>query len=385
MLAAPMRFSRGVNACLFVLLAGLALGADEAQQVLKLRELRERMGQLGSQIESDRKRRDAESEKLRSADLAVAERRRALDAVRTQQKLLEARRAQLLLERRSASDLLQGQRRELASELTAAYMIGGEDRLKLWLNQDDAALQSRMSTYYGYFANARARLIASIDANLARLDALQGEIAEQARALDALESEASSQLIALSEARNERKSAVATLRAQVQSASERLARMKREEQSVQAVIESLRRTLPSYSLGARKSFASMRGLLPWPVAGKITVRFHQVRSVAQNGSVLWNGLVISAQPGVKVRAPYYGRVVFADWLQGLGLMLIVDHGGGFLTLFGRSEVLYKKAGDTVTPGDVIAGLHDESDAALYFEIRQGKNPVDPSNWLKRTH
>jgi septal ring factor EnvC (AmiA/AmiB activator) len=99
----------------------------------------------------------------------------------------------------------------------------------------------------------------------------------------------------------------------------------------------------------------------------------------------WNGVLIEAARGAKVRAPYYGRVVYADWLQGLGLLIIIGHSGGYLSLYGHAEVLYKSIGDWVAPGDVIAALSD-TDAGqpqLYFEIRQGRKPVDPNDWLKR--
>jgi septal ring factor EnvC (AmiA/AmiB activator) len=123
--------------------------------------------------------------------------------------------------------------------------------------------------------------------------------------------------------------------------------------------------------------------LPWPVLGRVTARYQEQQSISSPG-VRWNGEMIEAERGAKVRAPYFGRVVYADWLQGLGLLLIIGHSGGYMTLYGHAEVLYKSVGDWVAPGDVIAALSDGGAAApqLYFEIRAGRKTVDPKTWLK---
>ena len=112
----------------------------------------------------------------------------------------------------------------------------------------------------------------------------------------------------------------------------------------------------------------------------MTVRFQQSRATAALSGMRWNGVMIETARGAKVRAPYFGRVVYADWLQGLGLLLIIGHAGNYMTLYGHAEVLYKSVGDWVSPGDIIAGLSDAGGAApeLYFEIRDGRKPVDPS-------
>jgi septal ring factor EnvC (AmiA/AmiB activator) len=126
----------------------------------------------------------------------------------------------------------------------------------------------------------------------------------------------------------------------------------------------------------------MRGKLPWPVQGRVTTRYQEQNANSTSG-VRWNGELIEAAPGAKVRAPFFGRVVYADWLQGLGLLLIIGHSGGYMTLYGHAEVLYKSVGDWVAPGDVIAALSDTGAAPqLYFEIREGRKTVDPKVWLQ---
>jgi septal ring factor EnvC (AmiA/AmiB activator) len=159
--------------------------------------------------------------------------------------------------------------------------------------------------------------------------------------------------------------------------------LKREEQAVESLVADLARVMQDYPVDATQSFDSMRGKLPWPVLGRVSARYQAPRDNSVGG-VRWNGVMIEAGRGAKVRAAYFGRVVYADWLQGLGLLLIIAHSGGYMTLYGHAEVLYKSVGDWVAPGDVIASLNDTDGAApqLYFEIREGRKTVDPKVWLK---
>jgi septal ring factor EnvC (AmiA/AmiB activator) len=162
----------------------------------------------------------------------------------------------------------------------------------------------------------------------------------------------------------------------VESGTDELSRLKREEQAEEALLADLARVLQDFPVEAQQSFDTLRGRLPWPVPGKM--------NVGRSGPPR-NGVLIDAAPGTKVRAPYFGRVVYADWLQGLGLLLIIGHGGNYMTLYGHAEVLYKSVGDWVAPGDVIAALRDSGGGSpqLYFEIREGRKALDPKLWLKR--
>jgi septal ring factor EnvC (AmiA/AmiB activator) len=113
------------------------------------------------------------------------------------------------------------------------------------------------------------------------------------------------------------------------------------------------------------------------------VRFGEPRA---GGPLKWQGLLIGAERGTQVRAPYQGRVVYADWLPGLGLLLVLDHGGGYLSLYGHNEQLYRRVGENVVPGDALGAVGDAagtSQPALYFEIRHGRQPLDPAEWVSR--
>jgi septal ring factor EnvC (AmiA/AmiB activator) len=261
-------------------------------------------------------------------------------------------------------------------------MIGRQEEIKLLLNQTNPAGLGRTLAYYGYFARERSGKIDIIRNQMMRLEQLVADIDQQSTQLKALADDASREMAALEHARAERADALAALTKQVASGNQELGRLKREEQAVESLVADLARVMRDFPVDAQQSFDRMRGKLPWPVQGRVTAHFQEQHANAAPG-MRWNGEMIEAARGAKVRAPYFGRVVYADWLQGLGLLLIIGHSGGYMTLYGHAEVLYKSVGDWVAPGDVIAALSDAGAAPqLYFEIREGRKTVDPKAWLK---
>ena len=160
-------------------------------------------------------------------------------------------------------------------------------------------------------------------------------------------------------------------------------RLAQQEKDLTRLIAELTSILSDYPISSEEPFSELKGKLTWPVAGALLHDFGQPRA---GGGVKWNGVVLGAPRGREVRAVYHGRVAFADWLAGMGLIVIVDHGEGFMTLYGYNETILKNAGDWVAPGDVIATVGDsggQSEAGLYFELRQGAKPVNPRLWVTR--
>lgn len=356
--------------------------ADAAQA--KLAALRARIAELTGRLGSQLALRDSLSARVRETELGLAAKRQRVEELHAAQLAAERHRSELRAEEGRNLNALQAERASLASQVRAAYMIGRQEELKLLLNQSNPASLGRTLTYYGYFAEQRSQKIKTIQGNEARLKQLVAEIERQTQELQKLQDDAAQEIAGLQHARAERSVAVAALTKKLQSGNQELGNLKREEQALESLVADLARMMQDFPTDPSQSFDRMRGKLPWPVLGRVSARYQAPRE--NSGGVRWNGVMIEAQRGAKVRAAFFGRVVYADWLQGLGLLMIIGHSGGYMTLYGHAEVLYKAVGDKVAPGDVIASLSDAEGAKpqLYFEIREGRKPVDPKLWLKNT-
>lgn len=358
---------------------------DPTRANAKLAAIRERIAALTNRLHDELKERDAQSARLREAEVSIAAVRRRLENLRGALAAAERRRGELRSELTQAQAALETERAALAAQVRTAYLLGRQERIKLLLSQSDPAAAGRMATLYGYFARARAQKIDEIRARAARVQDLADQVQQTTDRLLALRGDAGNEMADLQHAREERAAALAAVTREVNSGTEELSRLKREEQAEEALIADLARVLQDFPADSQASFEQMRGRLPWPVQGRLTARYQDAR-VNNAPGLRWNGVLIETAPGAKVRAPYFGRVIYADWLQGLGLLLIIGHQGNYMTLYGHTEVLYKSVGDWVAPGDVIAGLAETGGAApqLYFEIREGRTPKDPKVWLKKT-
>ena len=352
---------------------------EDAEQ--ELREVRERIEALQRSMRRDTDRRDALSGQLRDAEQNVRGARSKLGDIRRQIAESDATLNRLAAERAESEAALHKQRDVLAAELRSAYVGGRQEQFKLLLSQEDPAALGRMLVYYSYFGRARASKIAEIQGIVARIDEdARAEAAERER-LAALEAESRQQLSAVDAARDERSRALKAVNAQIRNRNDSIAKLKREAASLEKLIADLRRAMSDLPPTGGQAFEKVRGRLSWPVAGKIAARFGQARG----GGLKWNGVLIEAARGTPVKALYDGRIAYADWLQGLGLLVIVDH-GGYMSLYAHNEQIYKAVGDRVTGGEAIATVGDSggrSVPGLYLEIRRGSKAIDPTPWFRR--
>jgi murein hydrolase activator len=380
---------RRLLALLTVCVCTAAAGApaespDAAQAKAKLAAVRQRIADLTGRLGTELKQRDALSARLRDADLAITAQRRRLESLTAAAAAAERQRNELNAEEARNRAALEAERASLAAQVRAQYMIGRADEMRLLLSQTNPAEAGRMVNYYGYFARLRAARIEEIDARETRVAELQADVGRTSANLKSLQDEASREVVGLVRARQERTGAIQALSEQVQSGNEQLAGLKQEEQAVESLVADLERVLKDFPVDSGLSFAELRGKLPWPVSGKMSVRYQETRDHGAPSSVRLNGVMIETARGAKVRAPCAGRVVYADWLQGMGLLMIIAHSGNFMTLYGHAEVLYKSVGDWVAQGDVIGAVSDAGATLpqLYFEIREGRKAVDPKAWLR---
>ena len=373
-----------------LLLLPLATGTAGAQESnpakaeAELKAVRSQIDKVRAEMEKDSSRRDKLSREIEESEKSVSSARVELEKLRRERAAHTTRRAELAGLRRKEESALARDREALAGQIRAAHMIGQEEPLKLLLNQKDPAQAGRVLTYYQYFGRARASQIAAINGHIAELDTLDEQLATEEERLTALEAEQKGEVAKLQSARDRRGKALATLEAESKNRAKELERLKDQQGGLEKLVRELRRALErvdKFPTDSKDAFARLRGKLAWPVSGKLLASFGQVRA----GGMKWDGVLVSGNQGTAVRAVYHGRVVYADWLSGLGLLTIIDHGDGYLSLYGHNERLYKDVGEKVTAGDTIATVGDSGGRqtpALYFEIRKAGRPVDPRPWFR---
>ena len=238
-----------------------------------------------------------------------------------------------------------------------------------------------MFAYYSYFGRARAGQIKLIEDDLQRLAQLDGELAAEDQALAQLEKQQRAQLHELEHARTQRSHVLASLEAQSHTRAQSLERLRSQQAGLEKLLRELRTAMERFPLEGNDAFARLRGKLAWPVSGRLVARFGDARA----GGVRWDWVLVATERGAPVKAVCQGRVIYADWLPGLGLLTIVDHGDGYLSLYGHNERLYKAAGEPVAAGEALAAAGDSGGSSrpeLYFEIRKGGKPVDPRPWFR---
>jgi murein hydrolase activator len=238
-----------------------------------------------------------------------------------------------------------------------------------------------MFAYYSYFGRARAEQIDRINATLASIEELDGELAAEDERLAGLEEQRKAELGKLDAARAQRGKVLASLQAESKERAQNLERMKREQGALEKLLRDLKRAMERFPPDTATAFGRQRGKLAWPVQGRLVARFGEIRA----GGLRWDGVMVAAERGAPVKAVAQGRVVYADWLPGLGLLTIVDHGEGYLSLYGHNDRLYKAVGERVSAGESLAAAGDSGGRArpeLYFEIRKAGKPVDPRPWFR---
>jgi len=279
---------------------------------------------------------------------------------------------------------LRTQRTTLAGQLRAAYAMGRREYIKLLLNQEDVATAGRIVAYYDYFNRARVKRIDAIADTLQKLQTVEQAIVHKTEELEELRTEQSARKRELEAGRKARGAILAKLDREIRDDTQRLQRLVDDERRLNQLLEGLQpllSDLPS-ELGDRQPFPKLKGALAWPSGGRLLARYGAPRKL---GKLKWSGVLIGAREGEGVHAIYHGRVAFADWLRGFGLLLIIDHGDGYMSLYGQNQSLHKNVGDWVEAGDVIARVGSSGGArrtGLYFEIRHNGKPTNPATWCK---
>lgn len=349
----------------------------------ELEDVREQISALKRSMDRSAAERDRITGELQDAEVLIAEKRIQLKEIARQQRFSERRKQDIDAKLANREAELEHESGLLEKQVRAAYTGGRQERIKLLLNQHDPATLGRLITYYRYFSDYRGANIESINAIIADLAVLQAQAEEEENRLAGLARARYAELTELNGAQEKRQQLLASLKQKIAEEGSEVDRLAAQERDLSRLITELTSILSDYPITSEEPFTSLRGNLTWPVAGTLIHDFGQPRVSSQ---IKWNGVVLGAQRGREVRAVYHGRVVFADWLAGMGLLVIVDHGEGYMTLYGYNETTLKLAGDWVAPGDVIATIGEsggQPQPALYFELRKGTRPINPHGWFNR--
>ncbi|MGZ4958270.1 MAG: murein hydrolase activator EnvC family protein [Methylomonas sp.] len=403
--------------CLLIMAIGISpvlWSATDTEKHRQLAEIQSKIQQVDADVRHLSTERAAQIEQLKKLEMQYGELANALIGIKAdikqQEQVLQGVRHKVSATQKD----IHTQQNNLEGLIKSAYATGGQEGLKVILNQRDPSLSGRMLVYHDYISKARLQKLQLIQEDLKTLRQLEAEKDTESQLLQIAMDKKQQETDAMQALKNQREKLLTQIDSDYASKRDQLERLIHDEKKLEALVASLQKTddnevrdpLPTRETNRiihqrqpaqpeqesprtqeksvespRKAFADLQGLLPWPVQGSIVERFGSRRFETS-----WDGTVIGAREGAEIHAVAPGRVVFADWLRGYGLMMIVDHGKGYMSLYAFNQSLHKSVGDQVRTGDTLASVGrsgGRSQAALYFGIRKKGKPLDPEQWCRK--
>ena len=380
-------------ACAWMVLLGSVaataeISAAPSQQAAerKLAAVHEQIRKSQHRIEKDRGEAGRLERDLRKFERRIGQLDRKLDA--TESSLVQNRERMRVLGSRK-QDLLKRLARHqniLYAQVRSEYLYGGQERLKLLLNQQEHTKLGRTLVYYDYLHRARLHEMEQSRKVLEAVREVQAEVAEEQERGRQAQVTLLSQKRQIAGEQEKRKKVLERLRASVSDEQSRLANLEADKKQLEALLDELQAALVNIPyIDQGQDFREVKGRLAWPVAGKPSNRFGQLRNFSHR-KLYWQGVFIPNRTGNDVYSIFHGRVVFAEWMRGLGLLIIIDHGHGYMSLYGHNQGLYRQPGEWVGAGERIASVGNSGgnlSTGVYFEIRKQGKPVNPGIWCKK--
>lgn len=368
------------------------LALAQAQQPASPDDTAAQLGALADEIQAIQQKLDAQEKErstlqqaLREAELQIsesdqrlAEVMQAQEALQQQLTQLDNQRTRLLVAQRDRTDIIE----QGIQQLWAVQQGGG---LRVWLGDQDPQKVARHLAYLERIVEDQQVIIAEYQQALLAIGENRKAAADTQSQLDIQRETLADAQRALADQQAARQQAIADISATLQTDQQRLAELERDQERLNALLGEIQDVAvrsENLSPANLQPFADTRGTLAMPVNGAPANRFGERR----NADIRWRGWLISAEQGEPVQAVHGGRVIYSDWLRGQGLLVVIDHGDGWLSLYARNHSLLRRVGDRVNSGDLIAraGASGGSEASgLYFEIRRDGKPVDPADWIRR--
>jgi len=367
----------------------------QASRQEDLDNLRQRISALQHEMEKTSDSRSETVDALRESERAISNSNRTLHKLAKQQREASLTLGQFQHQSKQLSAEMREQQLQLARLLHQQYMGGRQEYFKLLLSNHDPNQAARELQYYEYIAQSRAAWLKTLRGNLTSLNTVTTQARQKTSELAALQAEQALQQQSLLKEKNTQQQVLKKIALQLKQQRQEIGRLQRDENHLSKLLEKLSHIVAQPKTGSTPKnniesgyrpqnalFTSFKGKLTLPVKGKISNKFGSKRP---DSPVLWKGLFVLSSASQPVNAVAPGRVIFADWLRGFGNLLIIDHGLGYMSLYGNNETLYKQVGDELIGGDIVAAVGNSGgneNYGLYFELRHEGIPLDPGKWLK---
>ncbi len=401
-----------------ILSSPITLAANKSEKPKeKLNNIHERIESLTKELGKTKEAHADAADALKDSEKAISETNRKLFELKQAEKKHSESLQELQSQKSGIENTIEGQKNQLSKQIYQQYLDGQQNYLQVLLQQQDPSTISRQLQYFSYISRARQFLISDMQSNLGRVTKLNEETANSLKEVVTLKTKQDSERKNLESQKQAHSKVVEKLSSQISVQRHEIEKLKRDEKSLSQLVERLARSpqpkpkkpsspnqsvsrepgnevetesAPKRPLATNESlpsnafdgsnFESLRGKLNLPVKGEVTNKFGNSR---QDTGLTWKGLFIKSNEGNEVKSVASGRVVFADWMRGFGNLIIVDHGGGYMSLYGNNQALLRKMGDTLKGGDTIASVGNSGGndtAGLYYELRSRSKPFDPMSW-----
>jgi septal ring factor EnvC (AmiA/AmiB activator) len=417
------RFTQYVWLLLGLLAADVSMAAKQADTVkADLKDVHKKIESLKKELDASTDAHKDAADALKASETAISQAQKKLHEINQKQKQNTVALTQLKQQSLKVSDALAQQQQQLSKLLYQQYIHGNQSYTQLMLENEDPSNVARDLKYFAYIAKARGELIADMQGNLTKIQTLNEETATKLAEVAALKAKQEAERKALLQQKQEKAKVVKSLSQKIAAQRNEINKLKRDEKNLSSLVARLAKiaadqkkkrlaqqkaraktsrqassskiptgkqpdnqvvakneTLPDNDVDGIR-FASLRGKLRLPVRGEVSNRFGAVRA---DTGVSWKGLFIKAKEGNEVKSIADGQVVFADWMRGFGNLIIVDHGSGYMSLYGNNQALLKNVGDNVSGGDTIAAVGNSGgneSHGLYYELRKNSVPFDPLSW-----
>jgi len=356
---------------------------EEREARGKLEQLQAQIKRISREISADNQRKNSLQQELKKAEVELG---RLQSDMANNERAIAASEEELVSLREQSAELEKArdtQQARIALELKTAWQLGQQSQVKVLLNQESPHTVARAMAYYRYFFQARNELVARYRKTLLQLQELAQRIATTLDQLAGQQAQLAQQQTQLVTAQATRAQAVAKLSDSIVSKAEKLKQMERNRKELEDLIAAIEKAVADLEVpDDYQPFKSAKGKMPWPLDGKRANNYGRPRN---EGKMRWQGVTIPAKEGTPVSSIHHGRVVYADWLRGSGLLMIIDHGNGYMSLYAHNQSLLREVGEWVSAGTPISTVGNsggQERSALYFEIRHQGKPTNPGGWCK---